>query len=132
MKLGAIVAPAPQGTNVEWTATILPIRRYRDIPAFLSLSMKIAKQAKRAKGSVRYALKTDMPKKRFWTVSVWQDRASMRAFVQAEPHATAVKKFAGWAADGAAFAEWTGPDKKVDWKEVLEKLEKPTFRFQKK
>ncbi len=131
MKTGAAVKPVA-GVNVEWTATVLPLRRYRDIPAFLSLSTRVAKQVKRSDGAVRYALNTDLRRRRFWTVSAWRDRAAMRAFVQAEPHATAVKKFAGWAADGAAFVEWTGPDKKVDWKEVLQKLETPTFRYQKK
>jgi len=131
MKTGGLVKPAATG-NVEWSATVLPLRRYRDIPAFLALSTRVAKQVKRTDGAVRYALNTDMRRKKFWTVSAWRDRAAMRAFVQAEPHLTATKRFAQWAGEGAAFVEWTAPDGKVDWKDVLKRLKTPTFRYQKR
>jgi hypothetical protein len=36
-------------------------------------------------------------------VSIWKDQDSLRHFVMAEPHATAIKKFTEWAEEGSAF-----------------------------
>ncbi len=68
-------------------------------------------------------------RKRFWTLSVWDDRGSVRAFVGAGPHEVAVQRFADWAGEGAAFVEWTSRDGRLDWKEALERLESPSFAY---
>lgn len=82
-------------------------------------------------GVVRYGLKTDFPRKRFWTYSVWKNRQAIGPFVAGEPHATAVKKFAEWAGAGAAFVEWENSAGNVDWDEASRRLEKPTFYYRK-
>jgi hypothetical protein len=91
----------------------------------------VERQLRRTEGVVRYGLKTDFPHKRFWTYSVWSSRESIGRFVVAEPHATAVKKFAEWASEGAAFVEWDNADGKVDWKEADSRLKSPTFYYRK-
>jgi hypothetical protein len=92
-------------------------------------SSKVIKQARESEGNAGYAVKADFPKKHFWTLSVWLDAGSMRRFVMAEPHATAVKKFAIWAGEGAAFAEWQSPDCSLDWIEAMRRLESPSFYY---
>lgn len=47
----------------------------------------------------------------------------------AEPHATAVKRFAKWAGQGAAFAEWTGGDGSIDRGVPKEKMKQPSFYY---
>ena len=44
-----------------------------------------------------------------------------------EPHATAVRKFTGWAGEGSAFVEWTSPNNTIYWPEASKKLENPTY-----
>ncbi|MDQ3903181.1 MAG: DUF3291 domain-containing protein [Thermoproteota archaeon] len=94
--------------------------------------VKSAKQAKQSHGIVDYAVKADFPKKHFWTLSIWKDQNSMRQFVMAEPHATAMKKFEEWAEEGSAFADWTSPSSSIDWEEAMKRLQNPTFYYNKR
>jgi hypothetical protein len=110
-------------------ATFLPVRRWMDIIAFLQMSFRVERQLKELQGVVRYGLRVDIPRKYFWTFSVWKDRASVNAFVAADPHATAVGKFQHWAGEGAAFVEWDSSDGKIDWNETLRRLQNPTFYY---
>jgi len=53
-------------------ATYLPVKRWRDIH-FLLMSYRVEQQLRRTEGVVRYGLRTNLPRKRFWTYSVWKD-----------------------------------------------------------
>jgi hypothetical protein len=70
------------------------------------MSRRVEQQFKKTMGVVRYGLKTDFPHKRYWTYSVWNKRQNIRPFASAEPHATAIQRFAQWAGEGAAFVQW--------------------------
>jgi hypothetical protein len=72
-------------------ATFLPLKGWRYMIPFQLMSSKVLKQAKQSHGIVDYAVRADFPKKHFWTLSIWKDRNSMRQFVMAEPHITAMK-----------------------------------------
>ncbi len=111
-------------------ATILPVRRWRDIIPFFRMTGKVQKQLEQSKGLVRYGLKTDLAHKRFWTFSVWRDRDAMESFVRMHPHTDAISKFPAWAAEGAAFVEWNAANGLVDWDLASKQLENPTFRYQ--
>jgi Domain of unknown function (DUF3291) len=121
------VNPSTGGDFVS-VATFLPVRRWVDVIPFLRMSSKVTGQLMKS-DVIRFGLKTDLLHKRFWTLSVWADRESMRRFVAAEPHATAARKFAKWAGQGAAFAEWKNNDGSINWDDAMERLEKPTFYF---
>ena len=77
-------------------ATYLPLKKWRYIIPFLRMSGRIEKQVKKNSGVVRYGVRTDFTKKRFWTYSVWKSSEEMRHFVPLEPHGTAIKKFVKW------------------------------------
>jgi hypothetical protein len=113
-------------------ATFLPLKGWRYMIPFQSMSSKVIKQAKQSRGMVDYAVKADFPKKHFWTLSIWKDRESMRQFVMTEPHVTAMKKFEVWAGDGSAFADWTSSSNSIDWEEAMRRLQNPTFHYRKK
>ncbi len=108
-------------------ATFLPVRRWRYVIPFLWMTFRVANQVKKMQGLVRYALKPYLPRRHFWTLTVWKDRGSVNAFVTSEPHHTAVRKFDEWAAEGAAFAEWNSSTSSIDWEQALERLKTPTF-----
>ena len=91
--------------------------------------MQIDKQLRRTEGVVRFGLRVDFKRKRFWTYSVWVNADAIRSFVTTEPHSIAVKKFSKWAGEGAAFVQWTNPDGKVDWAEGDRQLTNPTFYY---
>jgi hypothetical protein len=124
----AEVAPAQPGA-VVCVATFLPVRRWRDVLAFLHLSSRVEQQLLRTTGLVRYGLRADVFRKRFWTLSVWMDLNAMNAFVHTEPHRTAVARFSAWAGEGAAFVQWRKDGASVDWDDALVRLQTPTFYY---
>jgi len=51
----------------------------------------------------------------WWTVTSWQDRATMEAFVAAEPHHSVMNRLSDWC-DEAAFVDWEQPEAALpDW-----------------
>ena len=124
------VSPQERGEFTS-VATYLPLRRWRNVIAFIRLSMRIEEQLMKTEGVVRYGIKTDLLHKHFWTYSVWKNPESINPFVAAEPHATAVKKFAEWASEGVAFVQWKSADGKVDWEEAARRLKNPTYYYRK-
>ncbi|MGH9401764.1 MAG: hypothetical protein ACRD2P_06625 [Terriglobia bacterium] len=117
------------GEKFLCVATFLPVRRWRYIAPFLWLSFRIETHLKQSPGLVRYGLKTDIPRKHFWTLSMWNDRMDVEGFVASEPHRTAVKHFEKWAGPGAAFVEWESSRSEPFWAEALERLKSPTFYY---
>ena len=89
------------------------------------------KQARKSEGAIDYAVKADLAKRRFWTLSVWENHESMRKFAMAEPHRNAIRKFSVWAGEGAAFTEWRSESSVINWDEALKKLENPEFYYSK-
>lgn len=118
----------PTGGEFLSVATYLPIRRWLDVVPFFRMSSRINGQLMKSQ-VIRFAMKTDLAHKSFWTISVWPDVESMRGFVVAEPHASAMKEFAKWGTESAAFVEWTDGKGAIDWSEARERLKNPTRRF---
>ena len=123
------ITQAEPNTELLCVATYLPLRRYRDIIPFMRMTFRIEKQLKGSPGLVRYGLRTDIPKKRFWTFSVWKDKASANSFVREQPHHQAVELFARWAGKGAAFVEWSSAEAPIDWGKAMERLRIPMFYY---
>lgn len=121
--------PSSEAPKYMCVASVLPVRRWRQVLAFVRLSMKVKKQMLASPGLVNGNMRADFLRKRFYTYTVWRDKATMLAFVRAEPHATALRRFAPWTAPGAAFAEWTSSEGAVDWREGMRRLENPALRF---
>ena len=119
-------------SNVElfYTATLLPLKSHSSILGFMRLSMRIVAQLRSTEGVVRYAVKTDLPRKTFQTFTVWIDLEAMRVFVRTELHRIAVARFWDWRQkEGGATAEWTETDRPVGCLEINERLKEPTFVF---
>ena len=112
--------------------TFLPLKSWRYMISFQLMSSKVLKQAKQSHGITDYAVKADFLKKHFWTLSIWKDQNSMRQFVMAEPHITAMKKFEEWAGDGSAFVDWTSSSSSIDREEAVGRLQNPTFYYNKR
>jgi len=120
------VERSPQSRSFVAIATYVPIARWRDVPKAARLSGRVEAQIKKAPGAISYSLAVNPLRRQFWTCSVWADRAFAEAFTSAEPHATAVARFAEWAGEGAAFVEWQATSPRLEWSEAFERLETPT------
>ncbi len=110
------------GSTTEFicAATFFPVRRWRDVIHFLRMSSGVQRQLKGTSGLVRYGLKANFIRKRYWTFSVWADRASLDAFLRADPHATAMRRMRQWVVpEDSAFVTWDSADDSINWKEGL-------------
>ncbi len=73
--------------------THLHLRRLRDVPAFMRDSMAIRAQTMASPGARSMLLRAQPLVRRFTTVSWWDDEAAVRAFVRADPHRSAMRRW---------------------------------------
>ena len=73
--------------------THLHLRRLRDVPAFFRISLAIRNQTRRSPGARSLMLRAQPLARRFTTVSWWDDEAAVRAFVRADPHRSAMRRW---------------------------------------
>lgn len=73
--------------------TLLHLRRVRDMPAFFRDSMAIRRQAIGSPGSRSLVLHARPLRRTFVTISWWDDEAAVRAFVRAQPHRGAMRRW---------------------------------------
>ncbi|MCI0440064.1 MAG: DUF3291 domain-containing protein [Chloroflexi bacterium] len=128
-KKGAQIQTPPAGGEYVSIVTYLPLRGWRYLIPFMRMSGRVEKQLKQSTGAISYGMAADLFGKRFYTLTVWQDRRAMGEFVRAEPHAEAIRRFEEWAGEGASFAEWQTSDPRANWNEAMERLKSPTFYY---
>ena len=49
-------------------------------------TFQIRCQLAHSEGLMGYSMDANLPSRKFWTLSVWEDEASLRRFVQQRPH----------------------------------------------
>jgi hypothetical protein len=94
----------------------LPLNRYLDVPRFLRWTLRIRKQLRDTQGLAGYSLDAKLRHKTFWTLSAWQDREAMEAFVRSGAHAAMLADMAGRLGQ-SRFVESTAirADLPLDW-----------------
>jgi Domain of unknown function (DUF3291). len=85
--------------------TRLRVRSWRYLPAFLVQSIRSARQANSAPGSLAVALLREK-KNVYWTRTVWNSEDSMKAFMLGGVHHKVMRSLLEWC-DEAAVAHWT-------------------------
>ena len=100
----------------------LPLKRGFRIPWFLLHTVRITGQLRRSRGLLGYSLHASLMAKHFWTLSVWEDEAALRGFVQAEPHARTMAALAPHMGE-TRFARWTlkGSELPLSWEDALKR-----------
>jgi hypothetical protein len=93
------------GATLTWSAgapaddagvvyvTTLHLRGLRDVPGFFRASMAIRAQVRRSPGARALVLNARPLARLFTTVSWWDDEAAVTAFVRADPHRAAMKRW---------------------------------------
>lgn len=102
--------------------TRLRVRSWRFLPFFFLRTMRIARQAAKAAGSLKVTLLRDTGNT-FWTSTSWASEAAMKAFMHAAPHGPAMRKLMDWC-DEASLVHWTqdGPELPT-WEVAHQRLE---------
>ncbi len=122
-----VTAPGAGPVVVAVTeATLKPGAR----AAFIRHVRRVEADMDRQPGLVGYSLRTELLGRRAWTLTVWQDEESLRAFARSPAHRAAVREQRA-ALDGMLFARASlGRDKvPLGWREALEILERDGYAY---
>jgi hypothetical protein len=84
--------------------TRLRLRSWRFVPGLIWYALLSKRQAQSAPGNLR-ALTLREAHNTFWTCTVWQDEAAMRAFMVTGAHRQAMRVLPEWC-DEASVAHW--------------------------
>ena len=95
---------------------------------FMSLSMRIYKYARDLQGYYAGGIRAKWWHRQFYTYTVWEDREAMLEFVQANPHAEAIRRVGEFCAPGSCYVEFVS-DAPPDWDMAKERLSFPTRYF---
>ena len=87
------------------------IRRIWDVPAFAMAALPPFDQARRSAGFLGGSV-CPGPRFAFWTLTVWEAGAAMRAYMLTGAHRAAMPKFATWC-DVASIVHWEKSDAAV-------------------
>src|SRR5262249_1303576 len=95
------------------------------VPAFIRRSMKIMKQVYAASRIVGWSLGGNLLKLQFYTLSAWQDAASLQRFVRDGDHLASLAEFEHDMRRKSIFVHYTvaGHDLPLSWKEALARQE---------
>jgi hypothetical protein len=86
----------------------LPLRRFRDFPAFVRHDLGITRQLRGARGLLGYSKLGRPWAKRFWTLSAWEDDGALTEFVRSGRHAATMIDLAP-RIGATRFVRWTLP-----------------------
>ena len=102
--------------------TRLRVRRWRYVQQFLIQSIRAARQAERAAGSISVSVLRDADRA-FWTRTVWRDEAAMRAFMRSGVHRRIMARLPEWC-DEAALVRWVqDATEPPSWQEAHQRLQ---------
>jgi hypothetical protein len=86
------------------SVTRLRLRSMRFVPSFFLHAVPSLRQARAAPGFCDGSLLADRSWT-FWTLTLWDEQASMRAYMTSGDHRTAMPRLAGWC-DEASVVHW--------------------------
>jgi hypothetical protein len=107
-----VLRPAEPDREYLVLLSYLPLRGFRDFPAFIGHDSRIAGQLAATHGLLGYSKLGRPWVKRFWTLSAWEGEAALTAFIHAGAHAGAMvglrsrmgqTRFLRWTLPGSAL-----------------------------
>jgi hypothetical protein len=103
------------------SATRLRVRSFLYLPAFLLASNRASRQAASSPGFQKGQLVVDHGRT-FWTVTLWDDLASMKAYRGSGAHGAMMPKITTWC-DEASTATWEqDSDRLPDMDELAQRM----------
>ncbi|WAL61187.1 DUF3291 domain-containing protein [Thermocoleostomius sinensis] len=103
------------------SVTRLRLRSPLYLPAFFTHAVSSFRQAKQATGNLQTTIRRQGIRV-FWTLTVWHDEASMRAYMTSGSHRQAMPKLAQWC-DEASVTHWQQESAELpSWQEAEQHL----------
>ncbi len=93
-------------------ASVLVLRRRRDVPRFLIAALRLRRLFATSPGAIRLSLKAMPLRTTFWTLSQWEGQADADVYTRHPRHVAVMREFSTLMA-GSTFATWTEPSTSV-------------------
>ena len=116
-------SPDPNG-DIVVLLSYLPLKSYGRVLPFFLYTVQVVKQLASAQGLLGYSLLARPLLKRFWTLSAWENREALRAFVQHPPHVRIMAALTRHM-DKTRFVYWTvkGSQLPLQWDDALRRFQ---------
>jgi hypothetical protein len=104
-------------------ASALPLASFGSTLRMMQYSTAVRKQLADVAGLVGYSLDAKPWAKQYFTLSIWDDDGSLRAFVAKPPHVEIMKRLDGLMG-ATKFMQWTirGTEPRPTWAEAKQRL----------
>lgn len=114
----------PQAGSRQYlhAATALNLRSWLVFPRFLILSGRVVRAMKGMPGVVASEQRAEFGKRRFLTLSVWENRAALAGLMSSPEHKEASRWFERLGAPGSVTTHWTSESPAPDWAEAERRL----------
>ena len=114
---------AEAGREYVALLSYLPLRSFWAMPKFIRLALGIQGQLRTAPGLLGYTLYAEPFKKRFWTLSAWEDAQALMNFVHQQPHARAMQDLVPHMGK-TQFAQWkvNAADLPLQWADAKARM----------
>jgi hypothetical protein len=101
----------------------LPLNSFRAMPKFMRYTYQIRRQLADSEGLIGYSLDANVPGRKFWTLSVWEDEESLVRFVERIPHSRVMTDLLPHMGQ-TEFVHWkiSGSSGLPDWEEAKRRM----------
>ncbi|MEO1058701.1 MAG: hypothetical protein AAFY28_17485 [Actinomycetota bacterium] len=109
---GPAATAVHDGADTLVMASVLELRRRRDVPRFLIAALRLRRLFATSPGAIRLSLSAIPLRTTFWTLSQWEHQADANAYTRHPSHIEVMQTFSTLMA-GSTFATWTEPSTSV-------------------
>jgi hypothetical protein len=101
----------------------LPLNKWRALPKFMRYTLQIRRQLAESEGLIGYSMDANVPSRRFWTLSVWEDEESLMRFVGRNPHGRVMTDLIPHMGQ-TQFVQWqvSGSEVPLNWEEAKNRM----------
>ncbi|MFK8023199.1 MAG: hypothetical protein AB8G26_04470 [Ilumatobacter sp.] len=86
-------------------ASVLELRRFRDVPGFLVAALRLRRLFATSPGAIRLSLAAIPLRRTFWTLSQWEGRSDLDSYARHPVHVEIMRKYSPLMA-GSTFVTW--------------------------
>ncbi len=99
-------AHSASDTETVVMASLLELRRLRDVPGFLVAAIRLRRLFASSPGAIRLSLNAIPLRTTFWTLSQWKSQADLEAYARHPTHIDVMRTYSPRMA-GSTFTTWT-------------------------
>jgi uncharacterized membrane protein len=103
-------------------ASVLRLRRLRDVPAFMAAALRLRAAFAASPGGIEMSVRAAPLRRTFWTLSHWRSDADLRGFVVHPAHLDLMRRFRP-AMRTSSFVTWPATDDlPPTWNDVVQRI----------